>query len=235
MRGLYRVYQLLIVFLRFDLFFFLSFSIQYLALVIGPLQKTSDIAIHASVSVGCGLGLIILIYYAVRHESRAGTLLFIVGALGLVGYFGFKVWQLYTPDVYYGESKTCLKQCWPKESGCNYLCADKYQSSRIILTLFISVDIILAFLTCGVAFGAYRNFGRGLRYHLTRKSSGRNGAMQQAGGRRGGKDQPEMAEGSKPGRVRRQVNWKSASKDNVNRASANSTSVPEGRRWSITQ
>lgn len=93
---MYRAYQIYLVLIKIDLFFFVGFSIQFIYLT---LTSSSDSEYWLTIVVTPMTPLILYVaYYAVRHESRNWMTTFIVAMLCGVAYFVFKVVRMY-----YGE------------------------------------------------------------------------------------------------------------------------------------
>ncbi|KAJ1980729.1 hypothetical protein H4R34_002346 [Dimargaris verticillata] len=168
MRRIYRMYQIFIVFLKVDVFFFLAFSVQYLVLVIYRHEQTVDLAVHIVVSLCVTIVLLTVAYLSVRREYRFGMIFILIGLVGLLVYFIFKLYQLYNPTDYLLE---CQDECPTLADRCRDMCTDKFGSSRIILTMFLIVNMLLGLITGFVAYKALQNFDHGLRFHLTKQPS----------------------------------------------------------------
>jgi len=108
---MYRAYQIYLVLIKVDLFFFVGFSIQFIYLT---LTNSSDPEYWLTIIVTPLTPLMLYIaFYAVRHESRNWMTTFIVAMLCGVVYFVFKVVRMY-----YGNN------------------TDKYKDVKKFLTLF---------------------------------------------------------------------------------------------------
>ncbi|KAF9425758.1 hypothetical protein BGZ94_007246 [Podila epigama] len=142
MKKMYRAYQIYLVLIKIDLFFFVGFSIQFIYLTLA--NRSADPEYWVTIFVLPVTILILMVaVYAVRHESRRWMSLFMVTMLAGVGYFIFKIVRMHTP---------------PK--------MDQFNGIRKFLTLFVT---ILA--TIANAAVCYRNFGKGLKPHILRQSS----------------------------------------------------------------
>ncbi|KAI8339408.1 hypothetical protein BC941DRAFT_251394 [Chlamydoabsidia padenii] len=90
-RNMYRWYQILISILKLDMFFFLAYSIQYLVLVLEMTDSEFPLTVVA-LPVTCIC--LLLVVYAVRHESKHMVYLFFVGLAAGCAYFSFKIYQM---------------------------------------------------------------------------------------------------------------------------------------------
>ncbi|KAF9939009.1 hypothetical protein BGZ67_010140 [Mortierella alpina] len=146
MKKMYRAYQIYLVLIKVDLFFFVGFSIQFIYLALT--RRGQDPEYWLTIIV---LPLTILILfiavYAVRHESRKWMASFLAAMLAGVVYFVFKVVRMY-----FGEK------------------APLYKGVNQFLTLFASLCLITILATIANATICYRNFGKGLKPHLLREA-----------------------------------------------------------------
>ncbi|GBC06791.1 hypothetical protein RclHR1_07040014 [Rhizophagus clarus] len=153
MRDRYKMYQIFIMLLKFDVFFFLSFSIQFLALVV-ILEATKEILQHVILSVLTSTGMIIVGFWGVQTERKVLMYLFMLGCCVAEGYF---VWKIVDVSVN----------------------PEKYHGTRIFVTFFLSVCLALGIVTFTISFLCLKNFDKGLKYHLSRSRS----LSSQGGGR----------------------------------------------------
>ncbi|KAG0229142.1 hypothetical protein BGX31_006312 [Mortierella sp. GBA43] len=95
-KRMYRAYQIYLVLIKVDLFFFVGFSIQFVYLT---LNDKDYLEYWLTIIVTLLTPMILYIaFYAVRHESRKWMSIFIMAMLCGVAYFLFKVVRMY-----YGE------------------------------------------------------------------------------------------------------------------------------------
>ncbi|KAF9963906.1 hypothetical protein BGZ70_007106 [Mortierella alpina] len=144
MKKMYRAYQIYLVLIKVDLFFFVGFSIQFIYLALTRRGQDPEYWLTIIVLPLTVLILFIAVY-AVRHESRKWMATFLVAMLAGVVYFVFKVVRMYI-----GEK------------------APLYKGVNQFLTLFASLCLITILATIANATICYRNFGKGLKPHLLR-------------------------------------------------------------------
>ncbi|GJJ71314.1 hypothetical protein EMPS_03664 [Entomortierella parvispora] len=144
MKKMYRAYQIYLVLIKLDLFFFVGFSIQFIYLTLTKRSEDPEYWITIFVLPATLLILWVAVY-AVRHESRKWMWTFLFSMLCGVVYCVFKVVRMY-----YG----------PK--------VPNYDGVQKFLTLFASLCLVTLLLTIVNAVICFRNFGKGLKPHLMR-------------------------------------------------------------------
>ncbi|KAF9354262.1 hypothetical protein BGX26_007922 [Mortierella sp. AD094] len=96
MRDMYKVYQIFIMILKFDIFFQLGFSAQFLAIVV--LESSSDmmsvLTIHLIMSTGASIILPLIAWWGLKRESKISIWCFITGAFGTLIYNSYKLCQV---------------------------------------------------------------------------------------------------------------------------------------------
>ncbi|KAG0023041.1 hypothetical protein BGZ81_008275 [Podila clonocystis] len=147
MKKMYRAYQIYLVLIKIDLFFFVGFSIQFIFLTLA--KQTNDPEYWVTIFFLPATLLILMVaVYAVRHESRRWMAFFLTTMLAGVGYFIFKVVRMY-----HGSKM------------------EQYIGINKFLTLFAALCLITILATIANAAVCYRNFGKGLKPHIMRNSS----------------------------------------------------------------
>lgn len=131
--------------MKFDFFFFLAFTIQFLVVVDNtkPVEQGLTAAALAVTFV-----LLFCAAWWVRRESVAGMIVIIVLYFCALAYFLFKLVRMYVA----GEDRQ-----------------KDYRPARKSLTSFAVLTILLVIVTIVVACICTHNFNKGLKPHLTNK------------------------------------------------------------------
>ncbi|KAL6705932.1 hypothetical protein ACN47E_006211 [Coniothyrium glycines] len=141
----YLTYQIYIALLKFDFFFFLAFTVQFLVVVDNT--KTVELALTASALV-ITFCLLFLAAWWVRRESVAGMVVIIIFYFVALAYFLFKFIRMYVADANRQED---------------------YKPARKSLTAFAVLTILLLLITIVTACMCTHNFNKGLRPHVNNK------------------------------------------------------------------
>jgi len=157
MYGTLQVYNCII---KFDLFFWIGFSVQFIWLV---LQSEKDAEYYITYAV-FPLSVLLLLegHLAARHESRWMMYFFMSGCVCALVYFVYKLYKTLLT-----RNTTPNQTIWES------------------LTIFAVIAILLLFSTFFYATLILRNFGRGLKTQLDKSQSEQ--AQQPAFGFRGSK------------------------------------------------
>ncbi|KAF2868724.1 hypothetical protein BDV95DRAFT_121592 [Massariosphaeria phaeospora] len=150
----YLTYQIYIALLKFDFFFFLAFTVQFLVVV----DNTDKVEVGLT-SAALIITFILLFCAAwwVRAESFAGMIVIIIVYFIALAYFLFKLVRMYAADA-----ARLLD----------------YKPARKSLTSFAVLTILLLLVTIVVACMCTHNFNKGLKPHVNNKTLGSNESKQ---------------------------------------------------------
>lgn len=166
MRDMYKVYQIFIMILKFDIFFQLGFSAQFLSVIILAYNSVADdkdnggpspsaqasfrniLIIHLVLSVGACIVLPVLAWRGLKRECNYSMAAFISGGLGTLVYNIIKLNQVF-------------------EDPARFAGANKF------LTFFLVLNLLLGVVTLYLAWLCTKNFNNGLNAHIG-KVSGTN-------------------------------------------------------------
>ncbi|KAF9094834.1 hypothetical protein BGX27_001368 [Mortierella sp. AM989] len=157
MRDMYKVYQIFIMILKFDIFFQLGFSAQFLSVVVlqsegnGTLDKEemkNILIIHLVLSTGASVILPFLAWWGLKRESKISMCCFAAGAFGTTIYNGYKLNQVLSEKI-------------------------RFAGAYKFLSFFLVIDLILGIVTTYLAWACMKNFNNGLNAHIG-KVSGTN-------------------------------------------------------------
>ncbi|KAI9025691.1 hypothetical protein DFJ74DRAFT_665259 [Hyaloraphidium curvatum] len=136
MRNMYRWYEVLLVCLKFDVFFGLAYAVQYVILQVAPNEPEFWATVFA---MPVFLGIVMLGIWGVRKEDLVVAVTFFVAILLCVAYFVFQLVQVLSPSQY-----ARFEYTW------------KY------LTFFASISLFFLCLTLATLVVCLTNFGQGL-------------------------------------------------------------------------
>ncbi|KAI9311664.1 hypothetical protein BX666DRAFT_915171 [Dichotomocladium elegans] len=153
MRDRYKMYQIFMMLLKFDFFFFLGFSVQYLALLVvawwpeaDTPEETSELinklVEHVFLSCLVTVAMLLLAYWGLRCECKIHLYAFMAFSMATMGYFIYILVQISQQP-------------------------QRYIGSRAFLTFFLCVDIALIVVTVPISILCLRNFNQGLINHLS--------------------------------------------------------------------
>ncbi|CAL5872960.1 uncharacterized protein PFLUO_LOCUS7229 [Penicillium psychrofluorescens] len=145
MKRRYLTYQIYIALLKFDFFFFLGFTVQFLVVVSANLDAEFILTI-----IAIPVTIIILACAAlfVRRESMFGMVVIILLFFAAMAYFCFKLYRMYSPATF-----------------------TQYLPARPSMTFFAVITLMLIVITIINACICANNFNRGLRPHINKKKT----------------------------------------------------------------
>lgn len=138
-------HQIYITLLKFDLFFFLGFTIQFLVVATDKNNVEFGLTIAA---IPITIALLLLAAFFTCRENKFGMVAIIVIYFGGLVYFLLKLVRIYQPSH-----------------------AQFYIAVRKSLTAFAVLTIVLIVATIINAFICMNNFGTGLKRHLLGRSN----------------------------------------------------------------
>jgi len=136
MKRRYLQYQIYITLLKFDFFFFLGFTVQFVVIVKG---RGPEFALTIA-AIPVTIVILLAAAWFVRKESLIGTIIVIILYIGALAYFIFKLVRMYSPG-------------WEIP----------YLAARKELTAFAALTLILILVTIIYACMCAHNYNKGLK------------------------------------------------------------------------
>ncbi|KAL5356371.1 hypothetical protein BJX96DRAFT_105372 [Aspergillus floccosus] len=145
MKRRYLTYQIYIALLKFDFFFFLGFTVQFVVIVTNRQDVEFPLTLAA---IPVTIIILVCAAFFVRRESSIGMIAIILLYFAAMAYFIFKLVRIYDPRTYV-----------------EYLPAQKS------LTFFAVITLVLIVMTIINACMCMHNFHKGLKPHVNKKKA----------------------------------------------------------------
>ncbi|KAI8993721.1 hypothetical protein BDB01DRAFT_716389 [Pilobolus umbonatus] len=166
MRDRYKMYQIFMMILKFDLFFFLGFSVQYLALMIvawwpeaikegNKSTIVRELIEHIILSCVLSIAMLFSAYYGLRREKKIHMYVFLILCLAGMGYYIYMVIQISTDP-------------------------QRFLGSKIFLTFFLGFDMVLILVSVPIGIICLQNFNLGLMNHISHATASASSAHSMA-------------------------------------------------------
>ncbi|KAK8204361.1 hypothetical protein M8818_005090 [Zalaria obscura] len=149
MKRRYLVFQIYRALLKFDFFFFLGFTVQFLV-VVGNTRAIEFWLTIAAIPIT--IIILVLADYWTKHESTTGMISIITLYFAALAYFLFKLVRMYDTSTQSGRDRV----------------AD-YKPARRSLTTFAVITVLLLLVTIANACWCTSNFGKGLKSHVVKR------------------------------------------------------------------
>lgn len=154
MKKRYLTFQIFIALLKFDFFFFVGFSVQFIVIVASTTGfKTNteiggkDYEFYVTIAaLPLTIIFLALAAWCTRRERKVAMWAIVLIFFAALAYFVFKLVRMYQPN--YEQS---------------------YKPARRSLTTFAVITIILIVLTIANSIACILNFGKGLKPHITKR------------------------------------------------------------------
>ncbi|KAI9282305.1 hypothetical protein BY458DRAFT_428969 [Sporodiniella umbellata] len=155
MRDRYKMYQIFMMLLKFDFFFFLGFSIQYLALLIVAWWPESgqdhsgtvrELIEHILLSCVISIATLVSAYWGLRREKKPQMYVFLILCMVSMAYYIYTLVQI-------AQNPT------------------RFLGTKAFLSFFLCVDLVLILISVPIGIVCLRNFNLGLMNHISHATS----------------------------------------------------------------
>ncbi|KAG2208531.1 hypothetical protein INT47_010227 [Mucor saturninus] len=166
MRDRYKMYQIFMMLLKFDFFFFLGFSVQYLALLIVAWWPDSsskgleseivrELIEHIVLSCVVSITMLVSAYWGLRREKKIHMFIFLTLCIASMAYYIYMLIQIAKDP-------------------------ERFLGSKAFLTFFLCVDMVLILASVPIAIICLRNFNLGLMNHISHATASATSAHSMA-------------------------------------------------------
>lgn len=166
MRDRYKMYQIFMMLLKFDFFFFLGFSVQYLALLIvawwpdsrqqgNESEITRELIEHIVFSCVVSITMLVSAYWGLRREKKIHMYIFLTLCIASMAYYIYMLIQISQNPA-------------------------RFLGSKAFLTFFLCVDMVLILASVPIGVVCLRNFNLGLMNHISHATASASSAHSMA-------------------------------------------------------
>lgn len=155
MKKRYLTFQIFIALLKFDFFFFIGFTVQFIVIVASTtgyktrdfINSDKDYEFYVTIAaLPITIAFLTLAAWCTRREKKVAMWVVVGVFFSALAYFIFKLVRMYQPRF-----------------------EQSYKPARRSLTTFALITILLIILTIGNAITCILNFDKGLKPHITKR------------------------------------------------------------------
>jgi len=153
-----KLYQVLMTFLKIDIFFFISFAIQFLAFTVVNIKDNNNIQIINLAVIGTVFVIPFIGIYATKKESYRLMTIFLLLLSVSIGYMSYSL-----VDVLIDKYGNINKNEQNNGNNNDNLTKDRYRNCQNSLSIACILTIIISLLTYILALINFKNLPKGLK------------------------------------------------------------------------